>query len=69
MEKRSDPHRRGYSRSALTVHQESVLLSEEGRFPSKEMHCEDVISGTTFVTLDGEWPGVMLHGEIVPNGS
>jgi hypothetical protein len=46
-----------------------VLLNQEGFFPSKRMHCEDMISSTTFVALDGEWSVLMLHGEISPNGS
>lgn len=68
MEKRSDLHR-WRELSALTVHQELVLLGQEGLPFSKEMYCEDMISGTTLVTLDCEWPGLVLHGKIGPNGS
>lgn len=67
MGKRSDLHRRR-DLIVLTVHQESVLLSQEGRFTSKEMHCDYMIPSTAFMTLDGEWPGLVLYGKIIPNG-
>ena len=55
--------------SALTVHQESVFLSQKGWFPAEEMHHEDMIPGTTVVALDSEWPSLVLHGEIGSDGS
>jgi hypothetical protein len=55
--------------SVLTIHQESVLLSQKGWFSTEEMNCEDMVSGTTVVTLDSEWASLVLHGKIGPNGS
>jgi hypothetical protein len=33
------------------------------------VHCEDVVSGATVVTLDSELPGFVLHSEIGSDGS
>ena len=53
----------------LTIHQESVLLSQKGRFSAEKMHHKDMVPGTTVVTLDSERPSLMLHGEIGSDGS
>ena len=53
----------------LTIHQESVLLSQKGWLSTEEMHCEDMISSATVVALNSEWPRLVLHGEIGSNGS
>lgn len=55
--------------TTLTIHQESVLLSQKGWFSSKEVHHEDMIPGTTIVTLNSERPGLVLHSKVSPYGS
>jgi len=68
MGKRLDLHGRR-DLSALTIHQESVLLSQKGWFSTEEMHREDMVPSATVVTLDSEWPSLVLHGKIGSNGS
>lgn len=53
----------------LTIHQESVLLSQKRWLSAKEMHYKDMIPGTTVVTLDSEWPSLVLHSKIGSDGS
>jgi len=55
--------------SALTIHQEPVLLGHKGWLPAEKMHCEDMVPSATIVTFNSEWPSLVLHGKIVSNGS
>ena len=54
--------------SVLTIHQESILLSQKGRLSAKEMDGENMVPSTSVVTFDSEGSSLVLHGEVISNG-